>query len=57
MKTNIKIDCIADGSIDLIHAIEKELDAVMIQNGFTRTGTTKGADYTEFNYRQFGRCV
>ena len=43
--------------IEFIQHIEKELDAVMVGNGFVRTTTTKAADVVQFNYRQFGICV
>ncbi len=43
-------------TINLIQHIEKEIDAVMNPNGFTRKGTIKRQGYTVFNYRQFAVC-
>ena len=40
--------------IEFIQYLEKEIDEVMVQNGFCRTTTTKNGDRIEFNYRQFG---
>ena len=42
--------------ISFIQDIEKELDIVMVKNGFTRTSTRKDRDQIVFKYRQFGVC-
>ena len=44
-------------SIGLIQVIERELDKVMVSNGFTRTTTSKAEDRLEFNYKQFGKAI
>jgi len=39
--------------IEFIQHIEKELDDVLVKNGFARTTTTKSGRRVVFNYRQF----
>jgi hypothetical protein len=57
---NIKVTTnngLGDCSIELVHAIEKDIDVVMARYGFTRTISGKGGDFLEFNYRQFGKAL
>jgi len=44
-----------DCQIDLVQAIEKSIDGVMIDHGFTRIRSSKG-DIISFTYKQFGKC-
>lgn len=44
-----------DCTIELVQKIEKDLDSVMVSNGFTRTSTTKASNFLKFNYKQFGK--
>ncbi len=54
-KASVTLDVGVDKTdIKFIQHLEKEIDSVMVKNGFTRTTTTKKGDSTEFNYRQFG---
>ena len=48
---------LSQNQIEFIQHIEKELDGVLVQNGFARTTTTKSDDSVAFNYRQFGIAV
>ena len=43
--------------IEFIQSIEKQIDAALINCGFSRTATSKGGVRTELNYRQFGQCL
>lgn len=51
---NVGVD---DVQIDLLHEIEKSIDAALVPLGFAREGTTKEGDRTELRYWQFGVCL
>ncbi len=55
MDISVQLDSGLDqNSIEFIQYIEKELDSVLVKNGFARTTTTKNGDLVLFNYSQFG---
>ena len=57
MESKIKITPGLDiNNIKLFQGIEKDVDKVMLNYGFSRSETTKDGDYVEFVYRQFGIC-
>lgn len=58
MDISVQLDSgLNQNQIEFIQHIEKELDDVLVKNGFVRTTTTKGGDLVVFNYRQFGMAI
>lgn len=46
-----------DCQIELVQAMEKDIDKAMLKNGFARTTTSKAGDKLLFIYRQFGKAL
>ena len=49
IKTSVNVDTMP---IDLIHKIEKDVDAAMLNNGFVRTETSKESHEVIIRYSQ-----
>lgn len=55
---NIRIEPGLDrNDIEFIQYLESEIDRVMVENGFSRTSSTKCGGEVSFSYRQFGVCL
>jgi len=56
-KLKIKLEPgVGKNHIKLFQDIEKEIDNVLTNYGFTRAETSKTSDFVEFRYTQFGVC-